>query len=40
MLEAKVQLKRKSNGKGQIVIPFLNDKDLNRLLDLLENEAL
>ncbi len=40
MLEAKVQLKRKSNGKGQIVIPFLNDKDLNRLLDLLENEVL
>jgi len=33
---AKVQLKRKSNGKGQIVIPFSSDRDLNRLLDLLE----
>jgi len=33
---AKVQLKRKSNGKGQIVIPFNSDRDLNRLLDLLE----
>ncbi len=40
MLETKVQLKRKSNGKGQIVIPFSSDKDLNRLLDLLENESL
>ncbi len=33
---AKVQLKRKSNGKGQIIIPFSSDRDLNRLLDLLE----
>ena len=34
---AKVQLKRKSNGKGQIIIPFSSDRDLNRLLDLLED---
>jgi len=40
LLEAKVQLKRKSSGKGQIVINFGNDKDLNRLLDILENESL
>jgi len=33
---AKIQLKRKSNGEGQILIPFSSDKDLNRLLDLLE----
>jgi len=35
-LGAKIQLKRKSNGKGQIVIPFGSDKDLNRLLEKLE----
>ena len=40
LLEAKVQLKRKNNGKGQIVINFGSDKDLNRLLDILENEDL
>lgn len=33
---AKVQLKRKSKGGGQIVVPFKSDRDLNRLLDLLE----
>ncbi len=34
-LDAKVTLKRKSNGKGQIIIPFGSDKDLNRLLELM-----
>ncbi len=35
-LGAKVQLKRNKQGKGQIVIPFVNDDDLNRLLELLD----
>ncbi len=35
-LGAKVQLKRKTNGKGQILINFNDDNDLNRLLDLIE----
>jgi ParB family chromosome partitioning protein len=35
-LGAKVSLKCDKNGKGQIVIPFANHFDLNRLLDLLE----
>jgi ParB-like partition proteins len=34
--ETKVQLKAKSNGKGQIVIPFGSVKDLNRLLEKLD----
>ena len=33
---AKVQLKTGDKGKGQILIPFNSDEDLNRLLDLLE----
>lgn len=33
---AKVQLKASEQGKGQIVIPFSSNDDLNRLLDLLE----
>ncbi len=40
LLESKVQLKRNKKGKGQIVINFSSDKDLNRILDLLENEDL
>ena len=40
LLESKVQLKRNTKGKGQIVINFSNDKDLNRILDILENEDL
>lgn len=35
-LGARVELKRNNSGKGQIIIPFGNDKDLNRLLDLIE----
>jgi len=35
-LGTKVQLKVGAAGKGQIVIPFSNDDDLNRLLDLIE----
>ena len=35
-LGAKVQLKVKANGAGQIGIPFTSTADLNRLLDLLE----
>ncbi len=35
-LGARVVLKRSAGGKGQIVIPFSNDNDLNRLLDLIE----
>ena len=37
-LGAKVQLKRSPKGRGQIVIPFADDEDLNRLLDLLEQD--
>lgn len=36
LLGAKVQLKIKGNGSGQIAIPFASTKDLNRLLDLME----
>ncbi len=36
-LGAKVSLKLKSNGSGQINIPFTNTSDLNRILDLIEN---
>ncbi len=32
----KVAVKRSANGKGQITIPFSNDEDLNRLLELME----
>lgn len=38
-LSARIQLKRNSKGKGQIVIDFSNDDDLNRLLDLMERDA-
>ncbi len=37
-LGAKVSLKLKSNGSGQINIPFTNTNDLNRILDLIENQ--
>lgn len=33
---AQVQLKRNSKGKGEVVIPFASDNDLNRLLNLLQ----
>lgn len=32
---AKINLKRNSKGKGQLVIPFSSDKDLNRILELI-----
>lgn len=32
---AKIQLVRANNGSGKIVIPFENDEDLNRVLELL-----
>lgn len=35
-LSAKVKLKTNKAGKGQIVINFMNDEDLNRILDILE----
>jgi len=35
-LGAKVQIKLKKKGKGEIVIPFGSVKDLNRLLDIIE----
>jgi ParB family chromosome partitioning protein len=35
-LGAKVALKVKANGSGQITIPFTSTDDLNRLLDLME----
>lgn len=36
-LESKVNLKLKNKGKGQIVINFTSDNELNRLLDLFED---
>jgi ParB family chromosome partitioning protein len=35
-LGAKVQLRVKANGSGQIAIPFTSTADLNRLLDMIE----
>jgi ParB family transcriptional regulator, chromosome partitioning protein len=32
---AKIQLQRANNGSGKILIPFDNDEDLNRILELL-----
>ena len=37
-LGAKVELKLKKAGKGQIILPFSSTDDLNRLLDLLEQQ--
>lgn len=34
---SKVQLKREESGKGQLVIKFSSDQELNRLLDAIEN---
>lgn len=34
--ESKVTLKLKSDGKGEIVIPFLSDDDLNRILQIID----
>lgn len=36
---AKVDLKRDEKGKGQVVIKFDNDADLNRLIALMEKES-
>ncbi len=38
-LGAKVELKRKPNGAGQINIPFSDDGELNRILDILEKDS-
>lgn len=38
LLSTRVALKRKANGKGQIVIHFEDDEDLNRILDKIEQE--
>lgn len=38
LLSTKVQLKRATDGKGQIVIHFTNDEDLNRILDVLDQD--
>lgn len=35
-LGTKVSLKTNGKGKGQIVIPFISNKDLNRILELIE----
>ncbi len=36
-LETRIEMKRSSSGKGQIIINFENDKELNRLLDIIED---
>ncbi len=38
-LGTKVDLKRNANGSGQIRIPFSDDNELNRILDLIEKGA-
>ena len=35
-LGTKVNLKQNAKGKGQIVIAFTSDEDLNRILDILQ----
>ncbi len=37
-LASKVELKLKGKGKGQILINFSNTEDLNRILDILDND--
>ncbi len=37
-METKVQIKRKSNGHGEIVIHYYNDDDLNRLIDFFDKD--
>ena len=37
LFSTRVQLKRNNDGKGQMVIHFENDEDLNRILDLIDN---
>jgi ParB family chromosome partitioning protein len=34
--ETKIEVKTEKNGKGKILIPFMSDDDLNRILDLLD----
>jgi len=36
LFETRVKIKRGIEGKGEIIIPFYSDNDLNRILDLLE----
>jgi ParB family chromosome partitioning protein len=38
LFSTRVQLRRSADGKGQMVIHFQNDSDLNRILDILEQE--
>ena len=35
-LDSKVQIKHQNSGKGEIIIPYLSNDDLNRMLDILE----
>lgn len=37
-LETKVKIRKGNDHKGEIVIPFYSEADLNRLLELMENE--
>lgn len=39
VLETKVRLKKGKDDKGEIVIPFYSDSDLERLIELLENNS-
>jgi ParB family transcriptional regulator, chromosome partitioning protein len=36
--ESKVKINKGNKGNGKIVIPFKNDNDLNRILELLDNQ--
>ena len=38
-LDSKVQIKHQNSGKGEIIIPYLSNDDLNRMLDILEASA-
>jgi ParB family chromosome partitioning protein len=33
--ESKVEIKRASNGKGKLIIPFVSDEDLERIMDMI-----
>jgi len=37
-LEAKVLIKAHKNGKGQLLVPFKNEKDFQRILNLIKSE--
>ena len=37
--DTNIELKRNNNGKGKIIIPFKSDKDLERIMSIIENNT-